>query len=103
MKHIEKIIRSYENWVVIEYEYLNQNSIYIRSIKSSCSKMGNGTELLKDFLSEFKEYDIYLYATDEHGTDLEVLNKWYKKLGFDTCDKVINNLCTTHLRKGGKN
>lgn len=99
MKHIEKITRTYENRVIIEYEYIDSNNIYIRNIKSSFKQEGNGTEALQDFLFEFKDYDIYLCATDEHGTNKEILDRWYAKMGFSLCDKVINNICMTHTKQ----
>lgn len=102
MKHIEKVIRTYENMVVIEYEYIDASNIYIRNIKSSFKQEGNGTEALQDFLSEFKDYDIYLCATDEHGTNKEILNRWYAKMEFSLCDKVINNICMTHIKQKQK-
>lgn len=97
MKHIEKITRTYENRVVIEYEYIDAKNIYIRNIKSSFKQEGNGTEALKNFLSDFKDYNIYLCATDEYGTDKKILDRWYVKIGFCPCDEVINNLCMTHV------
>lgn len=98
MIYIEKITRTYENRVIIEYEYVNAEIIYIRSIKSSFKREGNATKALQNFLSEFKEYTIYLCATDEHGTKREVLDRWYEKMGFDTCNKIINNICMTHVK-----
>lgn len=99
MRYIEKLTRTYENNVVIEYEYINKNTIYIRNIKSTFKQEGNGTEALQDFLSEFEDYNIYLCATDEHGTDEKVLFKWYEKMGFTLCEDVVNNLSMTHCRK----
>lgn len=104
MRHIEKIIRTYENMVVIEYEYIDASNIYIRNIKSSFKQEGNGTEALQDFITDFKDCNIYLCATDEHGTDKKILNRWYEKIGFSLCDEVMNNICMTHVLKsnGGK-
>lgn len=102
MKYIEKIKRTYENRVVIEYEYIDTKSIYIRNIKSSFKREGNGTASLQDFLSEFENYNIYLCATDEHGTEKKILDRWYAKMGFSLCDKVINNICMTHIKQIGK-
>ena len=99
MKYIEKIKRTYENRVSIEYEYINENTIYIRNITSSFKKEGNGTKALKNFLNEFKMCNIYLCASDEHGTDKNILFKWYEKMGFSICEDVINNLCMTHIKK----
>lgn len=102
VRYIEKIKRTYENMVVIEYEYINKNTIYIRNINSSFKQEGNGTKALKSFLDEFKMCNIYLAASNEHGTDEDILFKWYKNLGFSLCDDVINNLCMTHLKEANK-
>ena len=98
MKHIEKVIRTYENMVVIEYEYIDTSNIYICSIKSSFKQEGNGTEALQDFITEFKNYNIYLCATGEHGTNKDILYRWYAKMGFSICDKAIKNICMTHIK-----
>lgn len=99
MRYIEKLVRTYENNVIVEYEYIGKNIIHIRKIRSSFRQEGNGTKALQSFIDEFREYNLYLNASSEHGTDENVLHRWYEKLGFATCEEVINNLCMTHVLK----
>jgi hypothetical protein len=78
----EEIERVYSNGVTIKYERLNENDIFLHTIKSNIRMQGNATTALKAFLDEFKTFNIYIFSSSELGTDKNILDKWYEKLGF---------------------
>ena len=81
MKFYEKITRLYSNNVSIIYEIID-NNIYIHSIISLNRKRGFASDALREFINDFKDKNIYLYASSELGTDIDILNAWYEKIGF---------------------
>lgn len=82
LKYNEIVSRNYSNGVHIQYDEIGNNNIYIILVKSDFKVQGNGTISLTAFLEDFKDKNIYLFATSELGTDIKVLNHWYEKLGF---------------------
>ncbi len=56
--------------------------IYIMNITSKYSQQGIGTKVLKEFINDYKNNNIYLFSSGEFDVDTEILNKWYSKLGF---------------------
>lgn len=82
MNFYEEITRRYVNGFVIKYEVLNSDNIYIHSVYSRNCKRGKGTESMRMFLEEFSNKNIYLFSTDEMGTEKSILDKWYERLGF---------------------
>ncbi|NFH01595.1 hypothetical protein FC831_15230 [Clostridium botulinum] len=88
MNYYEEIVRHYSNGVKIVYEILDNENIYISSIISINKKQGRATESLNVFIKDFKDYNLFIFATNELGTNREILYKWYKRLGF----KEYNNI-----------
>lgn len=84
----EESKRVYSNSVSITYEKINDEDLYIHSVISTLKRDGRGTVALKQFLNEFKVYNIYILSSSELGTSNEILDKWYEKLGFE---KVVNS------------
>lgn len=104
LTYYEKVKRVYLNGVTVEYEKFSETDIYIHSIHSQLKHQGRGTDALKHFLQENNNCDIYLFASSEHGTDVEMLNKWYKKLGFECCRKKLHIAYNvTHCRCAKQN
>lgn len=99
MAFYEMIVRSYANGVRIEYEFLSEKVLYIHFIESHLKKRGNGTEALKHFIHTFSGFDIYIYSSDELGTDKEVLDRWYSSLGFLECNNRNLKYNVTHYIK----
>lgn len=99
MDFYETITRSYGNGVKIEYEFLSEKQLYIHSIESHIKNCGNGTEALKQFIQTFSGFDIYIYSSDELGTDREVLDRWYCSLGFIKCNNRNLKYNVTHYIK----
>jgi hypothetical protein len=96
----EEIKRLYNNGVTIIYEIIDKDNIYLHSINSICKKKGYGTETLNNFIKEFEEKNIYIFSSSELGTDRELLNNWYEKLGFirtENLDHIPYNI--THFKK----
>ena len=89
LDYYEKTKRVYLNGVTVEYEKFSKTDIYIHSIHSRFQQQGRGTDALKHFLEEHNNCDIYLFASSEHGMDVAILDKWYKKLGFERCLKKL--------------
>lgn len=100
LSYYEKIERHYSNGVLIIYENIDVENLYIHTITSLCPKQGNATMALNAFLNEFKKENIYIFSTSELGTSKEVLNKWYEKMGFIRVNNLIHipyNI--THLKQ----
>lgn len=93
----EEIKRVYNNLVTIQYE-IDGGDIYIHSIISIMKRQGNATEALKEFLEEFKGYDIYIFSSSELGTDKSILDKWYETFGFIKCNKKNLLYNVTHVK-----
>lgn len=90
MEFNERIARSYSNGVSIIYEVINDN-IYIHSILSLIKRKGFANDALREFINEFKDHNIFLFANSDFGMDISILNEWYEKLGF-----VIHN-CVDYI------
>ena len=88
----EEIRRGYDNGVAITYESIDEENLYIHSITSMNKMNGIGTETFINFLNEFKGKNIYIFSSDELGTDKKILDKWYKKLGFIVCSNDIGGI-----------
>lgn len=84
----------------IEYEFIT-DGIYIHSIKSVIQKKKYGSICLKNFLENFKKYDIFLEVSSLMGTPKDVLSKWYESFGFKPINSFIgeNNYKISHLLK----
>lgn len=97
MYFTEEITRNYSNMVKIVYEIIDEHRVYIHSIISNIQRQGNATQALQSFLEEYSNSEIYLYASNELGTSKEVLDIWYKKLGFEEieCNDLPYNV--THF------
>lgn len=99
LKYNEEIVRTYSNFVTITYEYIDNATIYINLIRSDIPNKGNGTQAMNQFLYENKEYNIYIFSSNELGTAKEILDKWYKSLGFVECDNINFKYNVTHVKK----
>lgn len=97
MKFREECLRIYDNMVTIKYEKIGSDKIYIHSITSLNKKQGNATKSLEHFITEFSGYDIYLYSSAELGTEKDILDRWYSKLGFKKCNRNDLPYNITHV------
>ena len=98
LTYYENIIRTYNNLVTINYEFVD-NYIFLDSIVASIKKDGRGTEALVSFLEDFKQYDIYIFCSNELGTDAGILDKWYQSLGFEKCSHKNMKYNVTHVKR----
>ena len=100
----------------IRYSYCSLG-IYIESmfLEEQERNKGIGTKALKEFISRNTEYNIYLFASGEHGVNTKILEKWYSKIGFVRkninilgipfkCNYVLyNDICNTKIKGGNEN
>lgn len=69
-----------------EDDYTQKRTLYIDYIGAYQTQCGQGKELMEKFIKKVKkQYNlcaITLIASDEHGTPLPKLEKFYKQFGF---------------------
>lgn len=81
---MQNVLYQYDKKKVrIEYEEIDEG-IYIHCIRALYPRKGKGTEVMKKFMEEHKAENIYLLANTSMGTPIDVLIRWYAKLGFET-------------------
>ena len=86
--------RSYENGVFISFSIKDNQEIHINVIESEIKGKGHGTEIMKEILQEFPDYDITLDA-------VEYAIEWYKSFGFKQMKPVDFSGCASMILKRG--
>lgn len=98
MKYTEVISRIYDSLAIVEYEKVNDDMILIHNIKSSSVSSLAELEALKDFVQEFKEFDVLVDITKLAGHRKAIV----EQVGFVAIFEGDLPVFATHRLSSGK-